>query len=168
MRAFVVGLALVASAAWANDHRGSLGLTVATGGEFVTAIAGDGTAGDRGGRVPLELGVTLALFDKTELRLAGRFSPGIPPLTTVGGAVFGGIRNSFGFDKLKTFFDLELAVHVAPLFAVGGRVGLGLQYDFLPIMGAYVELGGQFGGATSLRLSFEGVVGLQFRTYLFE
>lgn len=167
MRRFAVGLALVASAAWANDHRGSLGVTVAAGGEFATAISTTGT-GDRGGRIPLEVGATLALFDRTELRLAGRVAPGIPPLATLGGSLYAGIRNSFGFEQWKTFFDLELAVHVAPMLSFGGRVAVGLQYDLLPIMGLYVQLGGQLGGAAGLRLSFEGMAGVQFRTYLFE
>lgn len=150
------------------DHRGALGLTVATGGEYVTAIAIAGRGGETGGRIPIELGGTLALRDGLELRLAGRFSPGVPPLTAPAGAVFAGVRSSFGYAQWKTFFDLELAAHVAPFLAFGARAAFGVQYDFLPIMGVYAQLGGQLGGAAALRISFEGVVGLQFRTYLFE
>ncbi|MFZ5445742.1 MAG: hypothetical protein ACOZQL_37460 [Myxococcota bacterium] len=167
MRRFAACLALVASAAWANDHRGSLGLTLSTGGEFVTAIAVAG-AGDRGGRIPIELGATLALFDRTELRVAGRLEPGLPPLTILGGSLYAGIRNSFGFERWKTFFDLDFAAHLAPQLSLGGRVAVGLQYDVLPIMGVYATIGGQLGGFAGLRLSFEGMVGVQFRTYLFE
>lgn len=159
-------LLLVGSWALANDHRGSLGLTAATGGEFVTGV-GVGTL-DRGFRLPIEIGGTLGLFDNTELRLAGRLAPPLAGTTGWGGSIHAGIRNSHGRDNWLTFFDLELAVHVAPLIAVGPRAAFGVQYDFLPIMGAYAQIGAQLGGATALRLSFELTVGLQFRTYLFE
>ncbi len=168
MRNFlVVAVVASAAAAFANDHHGSLGLTVATGGDVVTAVGATG-ASDRGVRIPIEIGATLGLFNRTELRLAGRFAPGVPPLTGFGGAIFGGIRNSLGFDQWKTFFDLDLAVHVAPLISVGVRAAFGAQYDFLPVMGVYATLGAQLGGATSLRLSFELIIGIQFRTYLFD
>jgi|APLak6261679142_1056127.scaffolds.fasta_scaffold00029_72 hypothetical protein len=167
MRVALVVALLASSGALANDHYGSLGLTVATGGEVVTAIGVTG-ASDRGGRVPIELGGTLALFNKTELRLAGRFAPGIPPLTAVAVSFYGGIRNSFGFEQWKTFFDLDFAAHVTPVIAFGARAGFGVQYDVLPILGVYAQLGAQLGGATSLRLSFEGTVGVQFRTYVFQ
>ncbi|MDP1821975.1 MAG: hypothetical protein Q8L48_01990 [Archangium sp.] len=157
----------VVSAEERYDHRGSLGLTVAAGSEFVTAISTMAT-GERGWRIPLELGATFSLTNHIELRAAGRIAPGISPITALAGSAYAGMRNSFGYDQLKTFFDLELAVHVAPFFAIGARGAFGVQYDFLPIMGVYAQLGGQLGGATSLRLSFELMAGVQFRTYLFE
>ncbi|HEY0880901.1 MAG TPA: hypothetical protein VGD87_05195 [Archangium sp.] len=169
-RAFAVALALVSGLASAQqrfDHQGSLGLTVATGGEYVTAITTMAT-GERGVRIPIELGVTISLTNRTELRVSGRFAPGFPPLTTLGGSGYAGIRNSFGFEQWKTFFDLEAAVHFAPLLAFGARAAFGVQYDFSPIMGVYAQVGAQLGGASALRLSFEGMVGVQFRTYVFE
>jgi hypothetical protein len=170
LRAVAIALALVSGLASAQqrfDHQGSLGLTVATGGEYVTAITSMAT-GDRGGRIPIELGVTISLTNRTELRVAGRFAPGIPPLTTIGGSGSAGIRNSFGFEQWKTFFDLEAAVHFAPVLAIGARAAFGVQYDFSPIMGVYAQVGAQIGGASALRLSFEGMLGVQFRTYVFE
>ncbi len=158
---------LASGVARANDHHGSLGLTVATGGEIVSAIGATGGS-DRGVRIPIELGGTLGLFSHTELRVAARLAPGVPPLAGFAASFYGGIRNSFGFDAWKTFFDLELAVHAVPLIAIGARASFGVQYDFSPIMGVYAQLGGQLGGATALRLSFELVVGIQFRTYLFD
>jgi hypothetical protein len=171
MRGFLIaGVLLASSLALGQqryDHRGSLGLTVAAGGEVLTAVSITAT-GERGFRLPLEVGGTLSVTDHTELRLAGRIAPGISPITALAGSFYAGIRNSIGFDQFKTFFDLELAVHVTPFFAIGARAAFGVQYDFLPIMGVYAQLGGQLGGATSLRLSGEVMVGVQFRTYVFE
>ncbi len=161
---------LASSAALAedrSDHRGSLGLTVAFGGEFVTAVTSN-AMGERGARLPIEVGATLGVSDHNELRLSGRLSPGVGPLTAVGGSIYAGLRNSVGYDQWKTFFDLELAAHVAPFLAFGVRGAFGVQFDFLPVMGVYAQLGGQLGGATSLRLSFEVMAGVQFRTYVFE
>jgi hypothetical protein len=166
----VLALLMVPSLASAEDrydHRGSLGLTVAAGGEIVTAISTIAT-GERGVRIPLEVGATFSVSNHIELRAAGRIAPGISPITSLAGSAYAGMRNSFGYDQLKTFFDLELAVQIAPFFAIGVRGAFGVQYDFLPIMGVYAQLGGQLGGATSLRLSFELMAGVQFRTYLFE
>ncbi|HEY1088451.1 MAG TPA: hypothetical protein VGE37_12175, partial [Archangium sp.] len=78
LRGVAVALALVSGLASAQqrfDHQGSLGLTVATGGEYVTAITTMAT-GERGVRIPIELGVTISLTNRTELRVSGRFAPG--------------------------------------------------------------------------------------------
>jgi len=45
---------------------------------------------------------------------------------------------------------------------------VGAQYDFLPTMGVYSTLGAQLGGGSGMRLSFELLIGFQFRTYLLE
>lgn len=171
MRGLIVAGALLASgpalAEERFDHHGSLGLTVAFGGEFVTAVSIT-ASGEKGARLPIELGGTFALGEHTELRAAARLAPGISPITALGASFYAGIRNSYGYEQWKTFFDLELAVHATPFLAFGVRGAFGVQFDFLPIMGAYAQLGAQLGGATSLRLSFELMAGLQFRTYLFE
>jgi hypothetical protein len=166
--AVALGSSLAAAQQQRFDHQGSLGLTVATGGEIVTAIDSNAMGGERGVRIPIEVGATLSITSRTELRVAGRFAPGIPPITGFGGSGYLGIRNSFGFDQWKTFFDLDFATHFAPVLAFGARAAFGVQYDFLPIMGAYAQLGAQLGGASALRLSFELFVGVQFRTYVFE
>lgn len=166
-RVVVAVLALLAAPALASDrydHRGALGLTVAAGGEIVAA-AGNQVFGDNGVRVPLELGGTASITDHTELRAAGRVSLlGL----RVGSSAYLGLRNTYGWEKLKTFFDLDFAAHFTPIWTLGARVGLGVQYDFLPVMGAYAQLGGQLGGGGGLRLSFELLVGVQLRTYLLE
>ena len=171
MRGLLVAGALLASGLALGeerfDHRGSLGLTAAFGGEFVTAVS-FASPGEKGARLPIELGGTFAVGDQSELRVAARLAPGISPITALGASFYAGLRNYFGYEQWKTFFDLELAVHATPFLAFGVRGGFGVQFDFLPIMGAYAQLGAQLGGATSLRLSFELMAGLQFRTYLFE
>jgi hypothetical protein len=159
-------LAGLARAEERYDHRGALGLTVAAGGEFVSYIAPQ-LGSESAGRVPIELGGTWSFTERTELRLAGRLSPS-PTGRPLAGAVLAGIRNARGTEQWKTFFDLDLAVHVAPVLIIGARAAFGVQYDFLPVMGVYAQLGGQLGGGAGLRLSFEGAVGLQLRTYVLE
>jgi hypothetical protein len=167
MRAVLLVLALASLTARANDHRGSLGLLVGTGGEYVTGISNSGSS-DRGFRVPIELGGTLGLFNHTELLLAARLAPGFAPNFGTAVSFYGGLRNGWALGDWRSFFGLELAVHVVPLITVGARVAFGVQYDFHPLVGVYAQLGAQLGGGQALRLSFEGVVGVQFRTYLFD
>ena len=168
MRSLIAGAVLASGMALGVrfDHHGALGVTVAAGGEYVTAI-GAVSGIENGVRIPIELGATLSVSNHNELRLAARLSPGIV-LSTLSTSFYAGVRNTLGYEQWKTFFDLELAVHATPFVAIGARAAFGVQYDFLPIMGVYAQLGGQLGGATSLRLSFEVMAGLQFRTYLFE
>lgn len=170
MRVFILALIASSGVAVAEerfDHSGSLGLTVASGGEVLTAVSNKAT-GERGARIPIEIGGTLALTSKTELRISARLAPGITPVSGWAASFYGGIRNSVGFEQWKTFFDLELAVHAVPFFAIGARAAFGVQYDFHPVVGVYAQIGGQLGGATSLRLSGELMAGFQFRTYVFE
>lgn len=150
----------------AEKHRGSLGLTVAAGGEFVSAVKATGGR-DLGPRIPLEIAGTLGLFEHTELRLAGRLSPGFNA-APLAGSIYLGARNSFALGDWNTFFDLDFATHVAPFLTFGARLGFGAQWDFSPVMGLYAQVGAQLGGGVALRLSFEGMIGLQFRTYVFE
>lgn len=161
----------VVSLAWAPGvlaedswgHRGALGLTVSGGGELVTGIV-PGAQGDNGPRAPLELGGTLSVAERTELRLAARCAP---PGPRPGWSVYAGLRNARG-ERFKTFFDLDLAAHLAPLWTLGLRLGLGVQYEVLPVMGVFAVAGLQGGGGAGLRLSFELLLGVQLRTYLFE
>lgn len=146
------------------DHHGALGLTVATGGEILATGAAKG-ATDNGLRLPIELGGTLSVTNRSEARLAARLTVFGPQLAW---SAYAGVRSSFGYEQLKTFFDLDFAAHFCPVWTLGARVAAGVQYDFLPVMGVYTTLGAQVGGGAGLRLSFELMAGLQFRTYLFE
>ena len=169
MRGFVAGLLLLGGLAHADDsqHRGSLGLTVAFGVEGASGLTPMAT-GDSGFRLPIEVGGTLGLFTHTELFVAGRLAPPIAPSMGYAASFYAGARNAFGPDALKTFFDIALAVHATPYVTVGARVGVGVQYDFLPIMGVYAALTGQLVAWQALRLSLDLSIGIQFRTYLFE
>lgn len=169
MKRLVVVTLLLSGAAWAQSHRGSLGLTVASGGEFSTLIVGTSSGGlESGVRVPIDVGATLGITDKSELTLAGRFAPGVFNVSPWALSFYAGLRQSFGYDKWKTFFDLQLAIHAVPFFTAGARVAFGVQYDFADIAGVYAQLGAQLGGGVALRLGGEVLIGLQFRTYLFE
>lgn len=159
--------ALISAAAFADEHRGSLGLIVAGGFEPVSAVSVTGPS-DRGFRVPIEVGGTLGLWAHTSLRVAGRLGAPIPSLTTWAVSFYGGVRNAFSIGPWVTFFDLDLAIHAVPFFTAGARAGFGVQYDVLPIMGVYALISGQLGGGVALRLSGDVMIGVQFRTYLFE
>jgi hypothetical protein len=144
-----------------TDHYGALGFTVAGGVDVSSAIGGGQTAG--GVRAPVEVGVTLGVTEKTEVRLAGRL--GLPwPFPDW--SVTAGIRNSRG-EQWKTFFDLDFAAHLSPIWTLGLRVGFGVQYDVLPVLGVFAVLAFQGGGGAGLRLAGELLLGFQLRSYLF-
>lgn len=167
-RALIAALLLIEPAR-AQSHRGSLGLQVAAGGEYSTLIgATSAQRGENGVRLPLEVGGSLGITDKSELHVTGRFAPGVYNVALVGLSFYAGWRQSFGYEKWKTFFDLDLAVHALPAVTLGIRFAFGVQYDFADIAGVYVAAGAQLGGLLHLRFSGELLIGLQFRTYLFE
>ncbi len=159
--AAVLGLAAAAPAQERTDHLGALGVTVAGGLEGGTEVGGSSPF--TGVRAPLELGLTLGVTEKTEVRLAGRLSV---PWELRDWAITAGIRNSRG-ERWKTFFDLDLAVHVAPLWTIGLRAGFGVQYELTPILGVFAVAAVQGGGGAGLRLEGELLVGFQARSYLF-
>ena len=174
-----VPLLLVACVAQAEEtaatyqHRGSLGGYVATGSEFVSSSV---WTGDSGFRWLVEAGGTVALGEKFELKVSGRLTPW-PGLLS--GAILAGLRGSYGYAQFKTFFDFDLLLHLAsrvdgqgqPISlapSVGPHLALGAQYDFSQVAGVYAALGGTIGFGNGLRSQFELLVGLQFRTYIFE
>ena len=166
MQLVTVIAVVCASAAHAQSHRGSLGLNLSGGFEALTGIAFNGIS-DRGFRAPVEVGGTLGLFDHAELTLSGRLAFPAALVSGLGLSFYGGVRNSFGFEQWKTFFNIELAVHALPFFTAGARVGFGVHYDVLPILGVYAVLSGQLGGGVALRISADLSLGVQFRTYIF-
>jgi hypothetical protein len=162
-------LVLVASTAWAQSHEDSLGLNVAAGGEYSTLIGATSKQTNESGiRIPLEVGGSVGITNKSELHLSGRFEPGVYGVALVGLSFYAGLRQSFGYEKWKTFFDLDAAVHALPFVTLGLRFAFGVQYDFADIAGVYVAAGAQIGGLLHLRLSGELMIGFQFRTYVFE
>lgn len=166
-RVLALAVAFAAGGAFAQqryDHRGSLGVTVGGGAEILATGAVRGIS-DNGVRLPLEVAGTMSVTDRSEARVAARLALFGPQ---VAWSAYAGIRSSFGYEQLKTFFDLDFAAHFYPVWTLGARVAVGVQYDFLPVMGVFSTLGAQLGGGAGLRLSFELMVGLQFRTYLLE
>jgi hypothetical protein len=145
------------------DHRGSVGLLTGFGLEGRAAV-GVGRS-DTGLRVFPELGGTFALSERWALKAAARVSFLGP---VVGLSFLGGVRSMYG-DRFKTFFDLDFNVHALPLVTFGPRVAFGVQYELLDVVGAFACAGVQFGvGPAGARIGFEVMLGLQFRSYLFE
>ena len=176
--AIAAGL-LVATAAAATeeryDHRGSLGILVAGTFERKDSATTSG-GGDGGWRGGAEIGGTLAVGgDGNDLKLSIRALFGGP--FDLG--IYAGYRGYFAIDRWKTFFELDLASHFTPrvvpgpsgegpLATVGPRVGIGVQFDFLPIAGTYAVLGGQIGFGDGIRYGAELMIGFHFRSYLLE
>jgi hypothetical protein len=163
----LVLLAASASAAERTDHDGALGLLVAGSADERVAVgttAAPGT-GDLGFRAGVELGGTWALSAQKELKLSVRL---FPAGANTSGAVMGGLRNGFQVDRWRTFFDLELAAYVGSVWTIGPHLGLGVQYELLPVMGVYAAVGTHFGLGSGARFLGEFVLGFQFRSYLLE
>ena len=83
-------------------------------------------------------------------------------------SIAGGIRAYFGDDRFKTYITAELALHVTPNVAAGPRLGIGVQYELLPILGIYLGGAVEVAAGQGIRLSGSVLAGLQFRTYVFE
>ncbi len=152
-----------ASPRW--DHRGSVGLLAGTG---LQLKQGSPVAGrtDVGNRTPIDLGVSVAVGENgNEAVLVGRLELGGPARVY---ALYGGYRGYFGQEQVKTFFDLDLAAQLQPGFAIGPRIGFGLQYELAQVVGINVSAGAQGAFGTSLRYSFDLLVGIQLRSYLFD
>jgi hypothetical protein len=167
---------LLATAAVAEeryDHRGSLGVLLA--GSIERKDSANNTQPSDpsfklgGWKGSLELGATMGVgSDGNDLKLSVRTMFGYP--FDLG--IFAGYRGYFSVGQWKTFFDLDLAGHITPLIAphgtIGTRVAVGVQLDFLPIIGTYALLGGQIGFGDGLRYGAELTIGFQFRSYLLE
>jgi hypothetical protein len=166
-RALLVALWLGggAQAAERFDHRGAAGLLVGTGLEHKEQV-GFGGERDGGPRALLDLGGTAAVgHSGNEFTLFGRAALGGPG---VNWALVGGYRGFFGADRLKTFFDLDLAAQVWPAFTLGPRIGFGAQYELSPLFGVIAAAAGQLGAGAGLRFSVELTLAVQARSYLLE
>ncbi|MFT3837652.1 MAG: hypothetical protein QM723_11715 [Myxococcaceae bacterium] len=178
------------------DHRGALGLLLATTAERKDA-AGWGVLSDAGWRAGLEIGGTYPVsYSGNELKLSVRTLLGGQVVDT---AVYFGFRGYFDLsfwksqlDQWKTFFDLDIGAHFTPAWSIslrdglagplsapgtvssgvtvqgGPRVAIGVQFDFLPVSGAYLAIAGQLGFGTGVRFGAELLFGFQMRSYLLE
>jgi|CXWL01.1.fsa_nt_gi hypothetical protein len=165
----LVGLALFLSAyALAaeerNDHRGSIGLLLSTGGEYKASIAGPVV--ENGVRLPAHIGATLAIgHNGNELKLQ-LDSTWLGPEVDLG--ISFGYRGYFAVDRLKTFFDGDLGIRFLTRFTIGPEVGVGVQYELSPVIGVFARLGGKLGFGQALRLGADLTVGIQLRSYVLE
>jgi hypothetical protein len=79
-----------------------------------------------------------------------------------------GYRGYFGYEQIKTFFDLDLAVQLAPFLTAGPRIGGGVQYELSSLIGVYAGFALQLGFGTGILFSAELITGVQLRSYLLE
>lgn len=174
MRGAVLGLLLLGLPATASaaegrqfderyDHRGAVGLLFGSGGAGVSLGA---TPAIFGLRWTQELGGTYAIdVNGNELVLALRGS--ITPEPRIYG-LSGGYRGYFGYERVKTFIDLQVAAYVSPTFLIGPRVGAGVQFELSPLVGVFAGGAVNLGFGNGLLLSGELLAGLQLRSYLLE
>ncbi len=83
-------------------------------------------------------------------------------------AVSAGYRGYFGQERFKTFYDLDGRFDVSPVFTVGPRLGLGLQYEATQTVGVFATLATRIGVGNGVVFNGEIFVGVQLRTYLLE
>jgi hypothetical protein len=168
-RACVAGILLAlgqgsAAAEERYDHRGALGVTLAGGGGRKDLLGL--SISDSGWRGEVEVGLTFAVTRAgSEVKVAGRLTLGGE---VIDGSALAGFRSYFGYERWKTMLDLDLSVHFTPIFTIGPRLGFGVEYELLSVMGIFAQLGAQLGFGRGLRLSFDGMIGVQFRTYILE
>ncbi len=150
------------------DHRGSLGLLLGVGGEMKSGVATGNLRSDSGSKLLLDLGGTWAFdYDGNELLLLARAGLGA---TAPEAGLIAGYRGYFGKEQMKTFFDLDVSAQWVPglMFTLGPRVGAGLQYEVLNVLGIYGAIAAQAGFGGGLRFSAELIFGVQLRTYVLE
>ncbi|MFZ5468388.1 MAG: hypothetical protein ACOZIN_03030 [Myxococcota bacterium] len=148
------------------DHRGALGVLLGGGLEHKSSGV-IGAIPDSGVRGDVDLGLTFPVgHDGNELAFWARGTLGGPSLDL---SLTGGYRGYFAEDeRVKTFFDLDAALHAGSAFTIGPRMGFGAMYELSSVVGLYTGLGAQVGFGSTLRFDFELLLGVQLRTYLFE
>lgn len=158
-------LATSAGAQERFDHRGAVGLLLGGGLEHKDSASNTGGV-ESGFRYDLDLGGTIAVDEEGNELLA--FARGSFGGREIDWSLTGGYRGYFGRERVKTFFDLDVAAHVTPELAVGPRVGFGLQYELSPLVGLFAGLAAQLGFGAAFRFDVELIGGLQLRSYLLE
>jgi hypothetical protein len=83
-------------------------------------------------------------------------------------SVFAGFRGYFGQERLKTFFDLDLAFDVRPDFTAGPRLGFGVQFELHPLVGVFAGLDARVGIGSPTRFAAGAFAGFQIRSYLLD
>jgi len=148
-----------------TDHRGSQGLLVGGGADFTREVTSGGVS-EEGVRGLVESLVCFPMgLSGNEWTVGTRAGFG---QSKVDVALAGGIRAYFGDDRFKTYVTAEVAVHVTPNVTAGPRLGLGIQYDFLPTVGVYLGGAAEVTAGQGIRIAGAVTAGFQFRTYIFE
>jgi hypothetical protein len=162
--ALALTLAGPSSAAESYTHQGALGLYVAPGGSI--AASSTPTALGVGPRWSAHLGGTLA-FDPSgnEIALWLRTTGAASVLEASMALTY---RGYFGYERVKTFFDLGLVGYAYPALMAGPRVGVGVQYEVSAVMGALCGAGLQLGLGGAMAASMDLFCGVQLRTYVLE
>ena len=146
------------------DHRGAVALLVGGGGSILDVDTP--VLAVHGNRGLVDLGGTWAIgYNGNELLGQVRVALGG---TVLDWSVMAGYRGYFGYDRLKTFLDVQLVALVKPTFLIGPRLGGGVQFELTPNVGVFAGLGFQIGAGTGLLFSRELFGGIQLRSYLLE
>ena len=155
----------VAGASDRYDHRGAIGFLLGPGIAFQDRVV-SGHLTEQTSWLSLLVGGTFAIGNEgNELKVLAQAYR----LTESGAlAVSAGYRGYFGQERVKTFFDLDARADVAPNFAIGPRLGLGVQYEVLPTFGIFAAAAAHAGAGHGVVFGAEAFVGIQLRSYLLE
>lgn len=168
--ALALGLALAPASLRAEeeqrwDHRGALGFLVGGGADFKREVKAGGET-EEGTRALLETLVTFPMGESgNEWTVGARTGFGGPRVDV---ALAGGLRAYFGDDRFKTYLTAEVALHVTPNVTAGPRLGFGVQYELLPVLGLYLGGAAEVTAGQGIRVAGAVVGGIQVRTYIFE
>src|SRR5216684_4212506 len=114
---------------------------------------------DHRGAVGLLVGYGMAFKDRV-------ISGHLIEQSSLGAGMVG--RSYFGQEQIKTFIDLDARADLAPTFALGPRLGFGVQFEVLPTLGLFAAVAAHAGGGNGLVFGAEAFAGIQFRSYLLE
>lgn len=162
-----VSLVLVspgAAAAWERlDHRGQPSVTLSPGYEHLIrpGRSGEKTASSPGAYAELAYGLPGG-DDGGEGLLGLRWGGGAGGESRLV-APFLAYRVYAGDEEWKTFFDVGAFARIQPVWAVGARLGAGVQYDFTQSFGVFLATGGAAGLGDGFQVGFDAGLGLQLR-----
>src|SRR5262249_47499397 len=147
----------LAAAADRYDHRGAIGFLLGPGVAFKDRAV-SGRVIEQSSWLAGMVGGTYAIgTEGNELKLLAQGFR-----ITSGGsawAVSAGYRGYFGQEEAKTFFDLDARADVAPVFAIGPRLGFGVQYELLPTLGVFAAVAAHAGAGHGVIFGAEAFVG---------
>ncbi|HWV39666.1 MAG TPA: hypothetical protein VN033_14450 [Vulgatibacter sp.] len=152
------------ASAWERlDHRGQPSITLSPGYEHLIrpGRSGEKTTSSPGGFAELAFGLPGG-DDGGEGLFGLRWGAGQGGESRLV-APFVAYRIFAGDEEWKTFFDVGAFARIQPVWAVGARLGAGVQYDFTQSFGAFFAAGGAAGLGDGLQVGFDAGLGLQLR-----